>query len=1047
MENSFKVNDKISVIGKNVSGNIAYIGTTHFSEGKWFGIILDEAKGRNNGSIDGKRYFKCPRNYGLFVRSCLLQKETTGSESNAKSAAKKVTYPNYLSKSPVAKSSKPEEKRRCDVKIKTAKTLPPVVQPKTGAIQDLENIIKQKSEEIDKLKTVYKEAEVKCHVEEAEKQKLSQDLKHKDKKVKELEKMLTTSQTDFLILYKEFRSTKKLLERSEERQRQVEGTFEELRDITETAIIDKEMAEERSEELELRLKDEVDKCKTLQVELEIRKEEMQLQCVNGLPVIHYVKKLENENEVLKSALGQLGDIYKNLQQQLFNSKKILQEYSEEIECLKGDEKAMEETLHKYKTEISELYGEIDVMLIADDVVFEVAESNLRWEDKVMHLHDILRNNEEKLEVSEEVEETLQEIKSICGEEIECLEIKVNAMQSALDQKTNLLMDREEVIEKYRKLTSTFEEENRTLTGRIKMLQLEKQEAVRTAENLKLKNHQEKSKVLKELIQIENMKIDLQRYKEERNYWLPFMPDGFFAHVGENSAIQVRLISSKMMKKLELLIELLQSSCTRSYNISKEEELRTLALETRFLLSAYEFHSLLNLYIESFDHIHAEHFLSLSTFLDTIELTDKEVDRFLTLLSTGELDTSQSLKNLDNTRYLLSRILYTYVPEIEKTMIDFKCYLNMIHISCKCIQEHCLAIDSMAKISAEYKSGANLLMESAKQIEKNVNLSLNIFRGHKKEKLYVPADAADRVKNNWLIIQEIMEFKIACHQSVVVEDQESMAGTLNEQNNTNFNEMVHKFMIADKDIDELHMLVSKGDFFVEPNADFPVFSTVHTWAQFKMQQEEHKTSKLKNEITSCELEIIKLNDIVEIQKKQLIKSKRVSVKVSSSQQTDDTDVEVVVPLQAIGDTSANSEFLTSKLQGMECLLQYLSQKNFELRTVPLRVHRDILKPLNVSPKPKYNRDTHRICVLQKRLNELAVKLRGILLPTVADITKNHSCNEKMYQKYQTERALIRKEIEDSLWNIIIDLKKLRISPKCVWSDTNSFYIGNEIVVEN
>ena len=33
----------------------------------WYGVELDEAKGKNDGSVNGKRYFSCPMNRGIFA--------------------------------------------------------------------------------------------------------------------------------------------------------------------------------------------------------------------------------------------------------------------------------------------------------------------------------------------------------------------------------------------------------------------------------------------------------------------------------------------------------------------------------------------------------------------------------------------------------------------------------------------------------------------------------------------------------------------------------------------------------------------------------------------------------------------------------------------------------------------------------------------------------------------------------------------------------------------------------------------------------------------
>jgi len=56
------------VTGKGQRGTVAYIGATLFASGKWVGVILDEPKGKNDGTVQGKRYFTCEENHGIFVR-------------------------------------------------------------------------------------------------------------------------------------------------------------------------------------------------------------------------------------------------------------------------------------------------------------------------------------------------------------------------------------------------------------------------------------------------------------------------------------------------------------------------------------------------------------------------------------------------------------------------------------------------------------------------------------------------------------------------------------------------------------------------------------------------------------------------------------------------------------------------------------------------------------------------------------------------------------------------------------------------------------------
>lgn len=49
------------------------MGATDFAPGKWVGVELEERQGKNNGVMNGKEYFKCTENHGLFVRSSQLQ--------------------------------------------------------------------------------------------------------------------------------------------------------------------------------------------------------------------------------------------------------------------------------------------------------------------------------------------------------------------------------------------------------------------------------------------------------------------------------------------------------------------------------------------------------------------------------------------------------------------------------------------------------------------------------------------------------------------------------------------------------------------------------------------------------------------------------------------------------------------------------------------------------------------------------------------------------------------------------------------------------------
>ena len=63
---TFKLGQHVLVCGVE-RGLVRFVGHTHFMDGVWIGVELERQKGKNDGSIDGQRYFHCSPGYGLFA--------------------------------------------------------------------------------------------------------------------------------------------------------------------------------------------------------------------------------------------------------------------------------------------------------------------------------------------------------------------------------------------------------------------------------------------------------------------------------------------------------------------------------------------------------------------------------------------------------------------------------------------------------------------------------------------------------------------------------------------------------------------------------------------------------------------------------------------------------------------------------------------------------------------------------------------------------------------------------------------------------------------
>lgn len=54
-------------------GVVAYVGPLAGKDGIFYGVELQSAQGKNDGSCEGQRYFRCPANRGVFVREANLE--------------------------------------------------------------------------------------------------------------------------------------------------------------------------------------------------------------------------------------------------------------------------------------------------------------------------------------------------------------------------------------------------------------------------------------------------------------------------------------------------------------------------------------------------------------------------------------------------------------------------------------------------------------------------------------------------------------------------------------------------------------------------------------------------------------------------------------------------------------------------------------------------------------------------------------------------------------------------------------------------------------
>ncbi|OJJ01644.1 hypothetical protein ASPVEDRAFT_71699 [Aspergillus versicolor CBS 583.65] len=70
---------------------VRYMGATSFADGEWVGVELNDDSGKNDGSVQGERYFDCEPGFGMFVRPTVVASIIERPARTAKAAPKAGT--------------------------------------------------------------------------------------------------------------------------------------------------------------------------------------------------------------------------------------------------------------------------------------------------------------------------------------------------------------------------------------------------------------------------------------------------------------------------------------------------------------------------------------------------------------------------------------------------------------------------------------------------------------------------------------------------------------------------------------------------------------------------------------------------------------------------------------------------------------------------------------------------------------------------------------------------------------------------------------------
>lgn len=665
-DSQLKVGLRVEVCGKGVQGVIAFIGITNFASGKWIGLILDDPKGKNNGSVQGKVYFQCEDNYGMFVRPSqvvLLDefgrpmevKETTtsddasGSKARSRNSTSRISLASsrqslagsrqsltgsrqsltdsrsHLASPMVEKTPEPTEqvsqipKRASFIETGFVETLKPHFTPGhsmtsstqiTGVEEKLSNL--QYLQEIENRNQQIKDLAEKLETLKIKRQEDKEKMKDYDKLKIQLEQLLEFKakiMESQAYLQREVQKAKQDAKDAVEARENHADEVADLAEAVEMATLDKEMAEEKAETLQLELEACKEKLEEVTLDLEILKAELQGRGGNangdgGSMSTYEVKQLEQQNARLRETLVRLRDLSAHEKHEYQKLVKDMEQKNSEIAELGRTKEKLSSRVEELERQLLDLQEQVDSALGAEDMVTQLTDQNLNLEEKVAKLEEEIAELEALQDMNDQLVESNAELEMDLREELDMAHAATREALRDREAALETVADRDGTISKFRDLVQRLQEQSMELQHRLEQESSKPVSAL--PEILDFKKMFTETKAHIKAIDLELRRGDVLQFQQHIKYLTSFMPDTFMNRGGDHDAILILLLMPRMIHKSEILLGQVKDKFSAVEKIDRVSIIKGHAVEQ------FAFRCRLSFYIYSLETILHQYLYALNT---------------------------------------------------------------------------------------------------------------------------------------------------------------------------------------------------------------------------------------------------------------------------------------------------------------------------------------------------------------------------------------------------------------------------------------------------
>ncbi|XP_035861591.1 dynactin subunit 1-like isoform X11 [Sander lucioperca] len=651
-----KIGSTVEVIGKGQRGTVAYIGATLFASGKWVGVILDEAKGKNDGTVQGKRYFACEENHGIFVRQSQLHVVEDGSSATSpdtpESGIAKIPRQKDIPETPrTTKQASRESLSHLSGDVSEASLsshqgalgAPVIPQPSGSPAAVAVPVPATPSKEEESMRAQVKDLEEKLETLKMKRTEDKAKLKELEKykiQLEQLQEWKTKMQEQQADLQKQLKEAKKDAREAQEAKDRYMEEMSDTADAIEMATLDKEMAEERAESLQVEVDTLKEKTEELSMDLEILRHEISEKGSDGAASSYHVKQLEEQNGRLKEALVRMRDLSTSEKQEHVKLQKQMEKKNSELETLRTQKEKLQEDIKQAEATIDELKEQVDAALGSEEMVETLTERNLDLEEKVRELRETVTDLEAINEMNDELQENGRETEMELREQVDLSAAKVREAEKRVEAAQETVADYQQTIRKYRDLTTSLQEANRELITQQNANAEQVQQPPAELFDFKIKFAE--TRAYAKAIEMELRKMEVAQSNRQVSLLTSFMPDSFLRHGGDHDCILVLLLIPRLICKAELISKQAQEKFDLNGNLAQGTGLRGPPGEQRSFASGLVYslcllQATLHKYEQALNTCSVEVFKRMGTLYSEMSFHERSLDYFIDLLHKDQLD--------------------------------------------------------------------------------------------------------------------------------------------------------------------------------------------------------------------------------------------------------------------------------------------------------------------------------------------------------------------------------------------------------------------------